>query len=551
MTTASSGAKRFVSHIPPVGRWMYHDQYNGVVTPGQVRRLQFRPEMPGIYKQSGNHVQVPCIGIRINATVTSDTAGGAATLRASKLQLGSFFQVNITNSFNRPYMQLPLDLAKLHFIGAIVNAPAQFLDRNFYSDSATLPCGPKVGLRPKSEVMEDTALGASFPYVSKSRFIYPGLDDYDTYWRALEDLFTIRAAPQVVETVNFMYAIPLCAIQSGNFKQDSLPLNTLCAPSGGQAPQWFVEVSQLVQFEGRLVHADDTGAIAINAIELWTYNIAVPMKEPIRHGIPWWYRPVQRNTSPFVFQGGEVPLLTGTLPNTQMADTFTEMINAQTYTYRIAYPNVNADFRPENTLEYLQGQETVYPSGYSFERNPREVYTNFWNGGKFNHSLRTGLSTQVSIVGGRAVLGLGYANIVDVDLETVLGLVSSCPVRAFARTDLTQSSFPGLGTLDPTCGNASIVTTGTWNTTVGDVSNTVAQEDILVNLDAGDRAKIQMLGGVCCLGTEKFIPTFDDPTSPKADLVEGLTGYVQDMTVQNAAAALGAGGMASKGLTTG
>lgn len=535
------------------GRWIFCSNTTATGV-GARNSLAIPPNLETDLQSRGWKGMCPAIGVLVSGSVTADNGGGAATvLRASRAQILDYVTVLLSNRYNQPYARRELTLAAWDFIGQSVNYRANMLDSEFYDDDNARTVNE--GRDPRSTFAPDIVTpGTPFQqFGTRNTAKYPTLDDRDSYWRGLEGLTTIRdTAAGTVTPFSFLESIPLCA-GTGDPYSDVVPLGTICDP----IQPWQMQVHVNASGEGRLVHAALGGAFSITSIGLYLYIFAARQEDAYKTGVLFYVKNEVRAQSPLRYQKDNVMLFTGNYPLN--GQSFTDIVDGgganNTYVPGIEYPNVNGDFVSGNAADWYVADEIHFPPHQLF-RSPREVYMRMWNASSQRPKLRTGLPGQASIFAGRALAGRAYpagAQAVDAGMfSTVLGAVSTCPVRVMACTLLDLEGFPGFGYVPnknaPECSVPFIQLDGTFNFNSADPVNAInGMTDVIINTNEADRTLVQGLGKDCCTkGEVVFSPRADNPDSPKAAIVAGkVTPWVQDTTFVAAANAMATGQLSS------
>ena len=500
------------------GEWIIANSLTAGFSAGNVQQIEIPKTLSADYKQRGWNGAVVAMGVRIRGVHTADV--GAQTVRVSKHQVLSHYDVLINCNMKYPYTQQREDLARWAYVGMAVNARAEMLDQEFVDDGER----PLRGIVPANVVSPDVGIAGNDakPLVTQNGSNYPGTDRLDSMWRQFEGLTTIaEAEPNAGEEFDFFQSIPLCAY-TGSLLRDSIPLDTLCDLNR----PW--NLSFRVARDPASSFCKVAGTWTTQRVDLYLYVIPTRDSDPRMHGFPYILRRKNRGQSPLQYEPGEVVLFTGNFPLTGVgAETFTDTVNGQAYSFMVVHGNYCPDFMQGNTLDWAAtGAQARFPYWYK-NRNPRHVVDSVWNARRDFHQLRYGASDEVVVRAGRAIAGLGYAPVVDsANLTTLLGTVSPFPVRVLGCSALEFKGFPGFGALTRDCGTPFIELTGTINYGGGSgpsaINGQQGMTDIILNNSDEDRIYIEDLGRGCCKdGSVVFAPTATNPESPKADIVAG------------------------------
>lgn len=539
MIYGQNGGQRFRS-AGGGGQWALASQTsNNLAASGNVQTVKIPQNMAADFRNRQWNMQVPAIGVRVQGTLTNDL--GAATLKCSRLQRGSFVNVQLdTPKLTKKYYQTFMDLARWSFAGELVNGPAMQLDQHM-----STPGGVATrGIHPEYLALPDNTLGAglSTPLSTFNPSYFPG-SRTDAYWRQLEGLLNVQApGASVAQTVDDFFVIPLCAYM-GDLVADSIPLDTLC----DYEQPWQINCQMNRTPEGNLIHVANGGAFSVTTVSLYVFAVPLRPTDKRVHGMPWQFRNVSRSAGDLKYNDGEVVLFSGTLPATTDTNV-TDTVDAKAYRPGIVYGEFSGDFAVANYLDwYIAGQNT-FPKYYK-DRGPRHLLEEIWNRRNGFQTVRypgvTGTAENV-LRSARAFGGTTppTTQLAPNDLSTLLGMVSPYPCRMVAVSALEMKGFPGFGSLDAGCGAASVKLEGNWDFSSGQYAyNSLANMvDIVLNNDATDRGIIEDLGQNCCKnGTVTFLPTIANPDSPSSNIVAGkITSFVQSVpdAVANAGAAL-------------
>lgn len=530
--TGNKGGTRFRS-MPGRGQWVLCNTTAGAPGVGAENNLQIPRSLASDFNSRGWHGAVPALGIRVRGTINSDFAVGANTLKCTKHQRGTHFDMMINNKLQKPYSQTRHDLTRMAYIGMLVNPVAELLDQWFEDDGV----GPVEGITPKGYLAPDIGIAGSDakPFIGDNEANYPALDVFDSFWRQLEGQVPIRTNGAATTVTNFddFWSIPLCSLKGG-LEADSIPLDTLCDLD----QPWEVSVRYIRALATDFA-ADGTGAGTVTSISLYLY--VIPQRanqDPRKHGCPYIIRQQPRAQSPLQYLAGEVVLFSGNLPITQDT-TRVDTVDAVAYRPGVTHIDVSRDLAPGNTLDWMLGGGEPANFPYWFkDRSPSHVYRELANARRSYHKTRyqrfTGAGPNPVVRAGRALAGLDYANLVDADkLSTLLGSINPFPVRILALTALEMDGFPGFGSLDKGCAPPFIELTGSvpFAGGISDINSPQNMFDVIRNTDPVDMALIEDLGRNCCkTGEVKFVPTVANPESPKANIVAGkLTNFEQVM----------------------
>lgn len=540
MLMGQMGGQRFRS-AGGGGQWALAAQTSGsLAATGNVQTVKIPQNMAADFRNRSWNIQVPAIGVRIQGTLTNDTAVGASTLKCSRLQRGSFINLQLdTPKLTKKYYQSFMDLARWSFAGELVNGPAMQLDQH-----VSTPGGLALrSIHPEYLALPDYALGAglSTPLSTFNPSYYPG-SRTDAYWRQLEGLLNVRAAGgNVAQTVDDFFVIPLCAYM-GDLVADSIPLDTLC---DNEQP-WQINLQMNRDPSGALVgNGGGGGSFAVTTVSLYVFSVPLRPTDKRVHGMPWQFRNVSRSAGDLKYNDGETILFSGTLPATTDTNVL-DTVDAVAYKPGIVYGEFSGDFAVANYLDWYVAGQNFFPKYYK-DRGPRHLLEEIWNRRGGFQTVRYPQVGVSALRSARALTGTTppTTTLAPNDLSTLLGLVSPYPCRMVAVSALEMKGFPGFGSLDAGCGAASVKLEGNWDFSSGQYAyNSLANMvDIVLNNDPTDRGIIEDLGQNCCKnGTVTFLPTLANPDSPTKDIVAGkVTSFVQ--SVPDAIAATGIASM--------
>lgn len=498
------------------GEWVLAGSLTSGITVGNAQLIKIPKNLPSDYKQRGWNGAVPALGIRARGTITPDV--GVTDLKATKLQLMSHIDMLINCDLKTPYMQQREDLARLAFVGMVTNPDAEFLDQMFVDDGER----PLIGVNPRDFISPDVGIlgNTAKPLVTQNGNNYAGSDPRDCFWRQTEGQFLIATAVPAPSTFDFLQSFPLCA-GTGSLLKDSIPLDTLCDIT----KPWEISL-RLARDPNTTLHLGGGAGIVFTRLDVYCYIIPMRDSDPRVHGLPYMIRRQNRAQSPLQYQPGEIILCSGNFPITGDT-TFVDTVNAVGYRPCIVYGDFRTDMTQGNVLEWATpGEVSRFPYWFQ-DRSPRHVYQSIHNSRPRHHLVRYGSSTDIVVVGGRVMAGLGYANVVDAaNFTTLLGTVSPWPIRIVAESALEMEGFPGFGTLDRSCGAPYVDVTGTQDFggtgSISAINGKQGMLDIVLNNSVEDKTYIENLGRNCCVdGSVVFAPTAANPDSEKATLIAG------------------------------
>lgn len=542
--TGKDGGTKFRSKFGG-GHWIDTEESQANPAIGQLYTLSVPKELAVDFGQRKAKGLVPCIGIRVRATVTADRGAGATPIFMTRDQLASFINVNIVNSMKKPYSQQHYDLLRWTLIGRAINPDVDLLDEQFPG---------REGIVPKTDIdFTDvaTTAGAGVPsfadpvrVMTQNPQEYTGVDRRDSFWRQKEGAFQIRSVAACVTQVDQLYVIPLC-VGTGRLRADVIPLETLADVNR----PWKVQVKINRAFAGAVIGFTDNvafgdaagtaGSIVVDEISLHLYVIPIRDTEVRECGRTYFVRTIPRAQSPFQYNADEVIVLSCNMPDTQstLVDGTTASggnpgggINGNNYQSVITYGDYSADLTAGNTQDLSSDSQTFFPPYYK-NRNPRFIYEGLWNCNPRRHKIRLGYKTvggavvpRIVVRGGRdAVTQLGYQNIVDGTMLNLLGQVTPWPIRVIAATNFNMDGFPGFGTLTANCA-APIASFEGWLPD-SDVW------DVILNTDDNDVAYLQSLGGQCCDAEKpKWAATVDAPSA--ASGIVAAAGITPDKEIK-------------------
>ena len=279
MIYGQNGGQRFRS-AGGGGQWALASQTSSnLAASGNVQTVKIPQNMAADFRNRQWNMQVPAIGVRVQGTLTNDL--GAATLKCSRLQRGSFVNVQLdTPKLTKKYYQTFMDLARWSFAGELVNGPAMQLDQHM-----STPGGVATrGIHPEYLALPDNTLGSglSTPLSTFNPSYFPG-SRTDAYWRQLEGRLNVQApGASVAQTVDDFFVIPLCAYM-GDLVADSIPLDTLC----DYEQPWQINCQMNRTPEGNLIHVANGGAFSVTTVSLYVFAVPLRPIDKRVHGMLW------------------------------------------------------------------------------------------------------------------------------------------------------------------------------------------------------------------------------------------------------------------------
>lgn len=511
---------------PGKGRWKFCQLKAGSPTWsfGSSTQLTIPNSIETGLRNQGRRGAALALGIRIRGSVACDNTGGATTTYAQKVHLLACFKVLVTNGFVQAYFQKEITLAQLFFAGQIVNLPVTMLDREFNSDQPVGTAAPKRTRFPERFVIEDTLTSSMTPIGAFDTSVWPTTSDprsyKDSFWRVFEDRFLIRQATAATNALDILVPMPLCAFHLGatGLEKDSLPLALLA----NQDKPWTVQITYDQDPTNRLIGFNG-GSITITAFELWVYVVPMKDSDPLYLGRTWYMR-FESFASPYKLLAGELPLAIYNAPADRSAETYA--VDAVDYIPGVEYPNIGPDFTVGNQVKWY-GSDGIsnFPDDLD-DLNPRNVYERMWNMGSARPNIHTGLSSQVMVFSGTAVTGTrGYTTQAVASFDTMLGTVSSAPIRVQSCLLIDVEGVPGLASQDSNCQRPYVEYAGTgFDYTSSALSSMLNVTVIGLNNSPQDIGVMKDLAATCCNRPNVNWQRMKLGGNVKAEMVADLVG---------------------------